>query len=169
MPLPPRSDHRVFVILPQYISSIPAEVYDGQSFIATPEMFHLYVHFVNPFTNWRFPTELKSMGFIPPEPREFVRACLFYGQDNMLRFPGFVRPDTWTPGTTVAINRYCIPYLRDGEIPPPITESVVRRELNHRPTVPEYYLRDFARLYQEAVEHWETLQKLEEDYGDSGK
>ena len=169
MPLPPRSVHRVFVILPQQISSLPAEVFDGQSFIATPELFHLYIHFVNPFINWSFPEELKNVGFLPPEPREFVRACLFYGQDNMLRFPGFVRPDTWTPGMTVAINRYCIPYLLNGEIPPPIPEGAVQKELNHRPTISEYYLRDFARLYHEAVEHWEILQRLEGDYGNYGK
>ncbi len=169
MPLPPRSSHRVFVILPQKISSLPAEVYDGQSFIATPELFHLYTHFVNPFMNWSIPAELKNMGFLPPGPRDFVRACLFYEQDNMLRFPGFVRPDAWTPGTTVAINRYCIPYLRNGEIPPLMPENVVQNELNHRPTITEYYLRDFARLYHEAVEHWEILEQLEKNYKDSRK
>jgi hypothetical protein len=169
MPLPPRPFHRVFVILPQQMSSFPAEVLDDQSFIATPELFHLYIHFVNPFMNWRIPAELKSMGFLTPEPREFVRACLFYGQDNMLRFPGFVRPDTRTPDTTVVINRYCIPYLRNGEIPPPMPESLLRNVLDRPPTVFEYYVRDFARLYHETVEHWEILEQLENNYGDSRK
>ena len=168
-PLPPRSFHRVLVILPQKISTLPEEVFDGQSFIATPELFHLYIHFVNPFMDWRIPEELKNIGFSTPEPREFVRACHFYGQDNMLRLPGFVRPDTWTPGATVAVNRYCIPYLLNGEIPPPMPESAVRIELDHRPTVCEYYLRDFAGLYRESVEHWEILQQLEESYGNSVK
>lgn len=159
-PLPPRSFHRVLVILPQQISSLPPEVFDSQSFIATPELFHLYIHFVNPFMNWSIPEELKNMGFLAPQPEEFVRACSFYGQDNMLRLPGFVRPDTWTPGTTVAVNRHCIPYLRNGEVPPPIPESAVKTELDHRPKISEYYLRDFARLYRESVEHWEILQQL---------
>jgi hypothetical protein len=166
MPLPPRSFQRVLVVLPQQATLLPSEAFDSQSFVATPELFHLYIHFVNPFMNWSIPEELKDMGFLSPEPREFVRACSFYGQDNMLRLPGFVRPDTWTPGTTVAVNRYCIPYLRNGEIPPPMPESAVRIELDHRPTVSEYYLRDFARLYRESVEHWEILQRLEKDYGD---
>lgn len=169
MPLPPRSFRRIFVILPKQITSLPAEVFDGQPFIGTPELFHLYTHFVNPFMNWTIPAELKNLGFIAPEPREFVRACLFYGQDNMLRFPGFIRPDTRTPGTTIAINRYCIPYLRDGEIPPPMSESLLRNGLDRPPTVFEYYLRDFARLYHEAVEQWEILQQLEKSYGNSGK
>jgi hypothetical protein len=169
MPLPPRSPQRLFVILPQQIPSLPAEVFEDQSFIATPEMFHLYIHFANPFMNWRIPAELISLGFLAPEPREFVRACQFYGQDNMLRFPGFNRTDTWTPGTTVAVNRHCISYLRNGEIPPPMPESAMRKELNHRPTVSEYYLRDFARLYHESLEHWEILERLEGDYGSPGK
>lgn len=166
-PLPPRSFHRVLVILPQGISSLPDEVFDSQSFIATPELFHLYIHFVNPFMNWRIPEELKNIGFLTPELREFVRACHFYGQDNMLRLPGFVRRDTWTPGTTVAVNRYCIPYLRNGEIPPPMPESAVRIELDHRPKISAYYQQDFGRLYHESLEHWEILEQLEKRYMDS--
>jgi hypothetical protein len=45
-------------------------------------------------------------------------------------------------------------------------ESAVRIELDHRPTVSEYYLQDFARLYRESLEHWEILQRLEKKYGD---
>jgi hypothetical protein len=161
MSLPPRSRQRVIVVLPHPGCALPEAAFESQSLLATPELLHLYLHYFNPFLDWTLPVELRTLGFTAPSPHEYVRACLFYGQDNIWRMPGFVRPDTWLPHAVLAFNRYSVPYLRNGEVPPPMPGEVVQAALAHLPTIADYYLRDYARLYRQSLDQLKILEELE--------
>jgi hypothetical protein len=157
----PRSRSRILVVLPHPESAVPAAAYEKQSILVTPEMLHLYIHYLNPFADWTLPSELRRLGFTPPTHPEFLRACLFHGQDSMWRRPGFVSKDTWIPGTGFAFNQYSTPYLRDGNIPPPMPEDKVRAILENNSTCREFYARDFASFYSESMEQMSVLQQLQ--------
>jgi hypothetical protein len=161
MLFPPRSRSRILVILPHPETSLPAAAFEDQSYLATPEMLHLSLHYFNPFLDWILPPELKRLGFAAPRPIQFVRACLLFGQENTLRLPGFARSETWLPHTILAFNQHSIPYLRNGEVPPPMPQEAVRVVLEHNPTCSEYYLRDYAQLYRRSVEQLKALEQLE--------
>ena len=161
MLMPPRSRARVLVILPHPGAALPAAAFEDQSFIATPELLHLYLHYFNPFLDWILPPELRCLGFMAPKPNQFVRACLYLGSDNTLRLPGFVRKDAWIPYTIFSFNQYCIPYLCNGEVPPPMPEDTLRPLLEHNPDCSQYYLRDFAQLYRMSLEQSQILEQLE--------
>jgi hypothetical protein len=149
------------IILPRCESPLPPEVFDPQSFIATPELLHLYMYYANPFMNWFLPQELKDLGFLTPPPRQFVRACMFFGQDNNMRRPGFLVPYSYTPGTTVAINRHCLPYLQNGEVPPPMPADLLQAALTHELSNSDFYLQDFGKVYREALEQLRIFEGLE--------
>jgi hypothetical protein len=161
MLLPPRSHERVLVILPHPETALPEEAFNSQSFIATPELLHLSVRYFNPFFHWTLPPVLKRLGFTDPQPIDFVRACLLFGQENTLRLPGFARSQTWLPHAIVEFNQYSIPYLRNGEVPPPMPEETVRAALGHDSTCSEYYLKEFAPLYRRTTEQLRILESLE--------
>jgi hypothetical protein len=164
MPLPPRSQKRILVILPNPATPLPAAAFEEQSFIATPELLHLYVHYLNPFLDWTLPPELRRLGFLTPNIGEFARACRFFAQDNILRFPGFIRADTWLPGAIIAFNHHSIPHLQNGEIPPPMSEEKVRALLEYNPTYSEYYRNDFGLLYERLLEQSDTLSLLAKSF-----
>jgi hypothetical protein len=161
MLMPPRSRWRVLVVLPHPGAALPAAAFEDQSFIVTPELLHLYIHYFSPFLDWSLPPELRRLGFRSPNPNQFVHACLYLGSDSMLRLPGFVRKDAWLPYTIFSINQYCIPYLRNGEVPPPIPEDTLRSLLEHTPDCAQYYQRDFPQLYRMSLEQSRVLEQLE--------
>jgi hypothetical protein len=162
MLMPPRSRQRVLVVLPHPETALPAAAFEDQSLLVTPELLHLYLHYFDPFLDWTLPPELRRLGFTAPTPMEFVRACLFYGQDNILRLPGFVRDNaTWLPHAILAFNRYSIPYLRNGEVPPPMPDKDVRDALAHNPNCSEYYLQDYPQLFRQFGEQLKVLEGLE--------
>jgi hypothetical protein len=162
MLMPPRSRQRVLVILPHAEAVLPAAAFEAQSLLATPEFLHLYLHYFNPFLDWTLPPEIRALGFSIPIPYEFVRACLFYGQDNILRLPGFVRDDAgWLPHAVLAFNHYSIPYLYNGDVPPPMPEKDVLDSIAHSPNCSEYYCREYAELYRRFGEQLKVLEQLE--------
>jgi hypothetical protein len=162
MLMPPRSRQRVLVILPHPDAALPAAAFEAQSLLATPEFLHLYLHYFNPFLDWTLPPELRKLGFSIPTPHEFVRACLFYGQDNILRLPGFVRKDAaWLPHAVLAFNHYSIPYLCSGEAPPPMPEKDVLDSVAHDANCLDYYRREYAQLYRRFGEQLKALEQLE--------
>jgi hypothetical protein len=161
MPMLPRSRRRVLVMLPHPGAALPAAAFEDQSLLATPEMLHLTIHYFNPFFDWTLPTELRKLNFLPPTPREFVRACLFHAENSLLRRPGFVRSDAWLPCAVFAFNEYSLPYLRNGEAPPPMSEEAVRAVLEHNPTCNEYYRQEYASIYKRWTEQLSDLEKLE--------
>ena len=161
MLLPPKSRKRVLVVLPQPGASLPAEAFEAQSFIAIPELLHLYIHYLNPFLDWTLPSEIKRLGFTTPDPVQFVRACQYHGQDNTLRMPGFVGGrESWLPGACIAFTQHSLPYLQNGEVPPPMKEEDVRAVLGYQPAISEYYERDFSRLYRCSMEQLKILDQL---------
>jgi hypothetical protein len=162
MLMPPRSRHRVLVVLPHPEAPLPEAAFEAQSLLATPEFLHLYLHYYNPFLDWTLPPEIRKLGFAAPTPHEFVRACLFYGQDNILKLPGFVRKDsTWLPHAILAFLRHSVPYLLNDEVPPPMSEKSVLDSIAHTPDCSEYYIRDFPKLCRGFEEQLEVLEKLE--------
>ena len=161
MLMPPRNRRRVLVVLPHPDAALPERAFEAQSLLATPELLHLYLHYFDPFLDWTLPSELRNLGFSVPDPYEFVRACLFFTQDNILRMPGFVRDDTWVPHAALAFSEYSVPYLRNGEVPPPMSEEAVRAALARFPPCSEYYLRDYPQLYRQSLEQWKNLEQLE--------
>jgi hypothetical protein len=161
---PPRFPERVYVIVPQAGFPAPAEAFAPFSFFCTPELLHLYSHYVNPFTAWYWPPELRRLGFVQPAPREYVRACLFFLEDNMLRFPGFAHKDTWTVGTAVALSRHCVSYLEKGEIPPPMPAEAVLPLMEHAPACSDFYRHEFGKVYWQAAEQRRMLEELEKRF-----
>jgi hypothetical protein len=157
----PRSASRTLVVLPQPGAALPAAAYKEQSLLATPEMLHLYLHYLNPFLAWTLPQELRSLGFKTPGHHAFLRACLFHGQDSMWRRPGFTYKDAAAPCIAFAFNQYSIPYLQDGQVPPPMPEEKVKAVLAHNPSCFEFYQRDFAGFYRESMGQMKVLQQLE--------
>ena len=154
MLMPPRSRQRVLVILPHPDAALPAAAFEDQSLLVTPELLHLYLHYFCPFLDWTLPPEIRKLGFSAATPIEFVRAGLFYGQDNILRLPGFVRDNaTWLPHAVFAFNQYSIPYLRNGEVPPPMPEKDVRDSLAHNPNCSEYYLQRLRTVISSGLEN----------------
>lgn len=164
-PLAPRSRLRVFVIPPGPGYAPPAEAFEADSFLATPELLHLCSHYVNPFAAWGLPPELSRLGFVRPSPKEYVRACLFYLQDNTLRNVGFAHRDTWVAGATVAVVAHSIPYLRNGEIPPPMQAQNMQALLEHQPSVADFYREEFGRIYSQSQGQLEVLEELERRLG----
>jgi hypothetical protein len=161
MLMPPRSRERILVVLPSYNSPLPAEIFEPNALIATPEMLHLSVRYFNPFYDWNLPPELRRLGYTSPQPIDFVRACLLFGQENTLRLPGFARAETWLTHTIIAFNEYSIPYLRKGKVPPPMPEAAIRALLEHNPNCSEYYLKDYRKLYHQTKEQLRILERME--------
>lgn len=160
--LPPRSRRRVLVILPHPEAGLPAEAFEDQSMLVTPELLHLYVHYFNPFLDWTLPSEIRRLGFSMPNSQEFVRACLHLGQDNILRLPGFVRKDgAWVPIAVRAFSRHSIPCLLNGEIPPPMPEKRVLESVAYSPTCAHYYRREYADLRDAFEEQLKILEQLD--------
>ncbi|HTY63512.1 MAG TPA: hypothetical protein VMG30_14795 [Acidobacteriota bacterium] len=162
MLLPPRSRQRVVVVLPHPEAALPAAAFEAQALLVTPELLHLYLHYFDPFLDWNLPSEIRKLGFSAPKPYEFVRACLFFGQDNILRLPGFVRKDTtWLPHAVLAFSRHSVPYLIHDEVPPPMPEKEILDSIARTPDCSEYYCRDYARLCRGFGEQLKVLEQLE--------
>lgn len=160
--LPPRSRQRVLVILPHPDADLPEEAFEAQSLLATPELLHLYLHYLNPFSDWTLPPDIRELGYSAPTPHEYVRAGLFNGQDNNMRLPGFVRKDgAWLPITVFSFNRYSIPYLANREVPPPMPEKDLRDTLMHACSCEDYYLHEFPRLHRAFAEQLAILEQME--------
>jgi len=157
-PMPPGLRERLFVVPPGSGCPIPTEAYQPFPFIATPELLALYCHYANPFAAWGFPRELTEAGFVQPSLRQYVRSCRFYLQDNFLRLVGFTNGGSpWLPGITVATVAHALPYLQNGETPPPMPVQQKPPESS----VEEFYRRDFGRIYCQAQEQLEVLEELD--------
>ncbi len=161
MLMPPRSRERILVVLPNHDTPLPTEVFEPNALIATPEMLHLSIRYFNPFYDWNLPPELRRLGYTSPQPIDFVRACLLFGQENTLRLPGFARAETWLTHTIIAFNEYSIPYLCKGEVPPPMPEAAIRALLEHNPNCLEYYLKEYEKLYHQTKEQLRVLEMME--------
>jgi hypothetical protein len=159
--LPPRSGHRLVVVWPDAGCPPPPEASEPSAFLVTPELLHLYLHYVNPFLAWTLPPELERLGFTAPSPREYVRAGLNLCFDFTTRFPGFLHEETWMPGATAAFCEYSLPYLQNGEVPPAMPEQAVRALMGHRPSCREYYEKDFAGVYKRTANVWSALDRLD--------
>ncbi len=159
-PLLPSCYWRTLVVAPDGGCAFPKEAYAADSFIATPELLHLYCHFANPFAFWRMPLLLSGIGFVPPSPHSFLNACLNLQMDFSLRFPGFLYPHTWPPAMSVAFVEHSIPYLQKGRTPPPAPDQVIREVLRRQPSVSDYYERYFPALYRQAVRQWAALDEM---------
>jgi hypothetical protein len=157
----PRFRERSLVIVPEANSPIPAEALEPGSFLSTPELLHLYVHYVSPFLDWTLPRELRRLGFQRPTPAEFIRACLFYGHSHTTRNPGFMHGDVTAPAKGIALLRHSVAYLRNGEVPPPLPQQEIDAASQHRPSVSGYFRRDFAGIYRQTQELWGELRCLD--------
>jgi hypothetical protein len=161
MRMAPRFRGRSAVIVPGTGFPVPAGSLEPHSFLSTPELLHLYVHYVNPFFDWILPSELRRLGFSGPTPREFVRACLFYGHSHITRNPGFMHPHTAAPATMIALLMHSAAHLRNGETPPPMPFAEVDAIAQRQPSLLEYYRKDFARTYRQSEEVWSLLKGLD--------
>jgi hypothetical protein len=157
----PRFRGRSFVIVPGTGFRVPAGSLEPHSFLSTPELLHLYVHYVNPFFDWVLPSDLRRLGFSGPTPREFVRACLFHGHSHTTRNPGFMHHHTAAPATTIALLKHSAGYLRNGETPPPMLLEDVDAIAQRPPALLEYYREDFAQTYRQSEELWLFLNGLD--------
>ncbi len=160
--LPPRFRPRVFVLLPGSESPLPPEAFLPGSFVASYELFDLYLHFVNAFAYWILPPEVAGLGFEPPSTAAFIRSCLFQGHSHTLRNPGFMNQSTWAPGAWIAMVSDALPYLREGRTPPTPPPEAITAWTADRPSCADYYRLVFPRVYQQAGELWKTLRELEE-------
>lgn len=158
--VPPRYRRRTLVVLPDADSPLPPEAFQPGSFLCTPEVFDLCLHYQNPFLAWVCPPQLFALGMLPPAAADFVRAGMYFGLDGAVWNPGFQHPDTWTPAASVAVIRHALPYLESGRIPPPLDNALVARLAADRPSIPEYYRRVFPRVYRESEEQWDRLTRL---------
>ena len=158
--VPPRYRRRTLVVLPDADSPLPREAFQPGSFLCTPEVFHLCLHYQNPFLSWVCPPQLRALGMRAPTRAEFVRAGLYFGLDGAVWNPGFQNPDTWTPAATIAVIRHALPCLEAGRVPPPLDDALAARLAADRPSVTEYYRRVFPHLYRESEEQWERLTRL---------
>ncbi|MBI5280598.1 MAG: hypothetical protein HY858_02865 [Candidatus Solibacter usitatus] len=144
----PRFRERAFLVMPGRTGGPAPKALEPCSFLTTPELLHLYVHFVNPFMDWILPAELRELGFQRPSPEAFARACLFYGHTHTTRNPGFMHAHVAAPAMILALLEYSCGYLQNGETPPvPVperVESIGRR----RVSLAGYYLREFSPIYQ---------------------
>jgi hypothetical protein len=160
MRMPPRYRQRTLVAIPRADSPLPREAFQPGSFLCTPEVFDLCLHYLNPFLTWVCPPELTALGIEPPACEAFVRAGRFFGHNHTLRNPGFIHKDTWTAPAFVELMRHALPYLESGRIPPPLDEGTIARLATYRPTCAEYYRRVFPSVYQESEAQWERLERL---------
>ena len=158
----PRAPERHYVIVPATGFPAPAAASHPLSFFATPELLHLFVHYVFPFLSWYLPPEFRRLGFVEPTPREFARCCALFIQDGFLRHPGFAHLDTGVPRAMVALSRQCLPRLLNNEIPPPAGEEALRILREPRMRCERYYTHEFGRLYRQAREQWDVLEELED-------
>lgn len=161
MRMAPRFRERSMVIVPGTGFPVSAGSLKPHSFLSSPELLHLYVHYVNPFFDWILPSELRRLGFSGPTPREFVRACLFYGHSHTTRNPGFMHHHTAAPATIMALLKHSAAHLRNGETPPPMPLAEVDAIQNRRPALLEYYRKDFAQTYRQSEELWLLLKGLD--------
>jgi hypothetical protein len=159
-PVLPRSQHRVVVVVPDERSAIPAEAFQPQSFFASPELLHLFVHYVNPFFDWILPDELRQLGFVPPDQKSYLRACRFFGGAAATREPGFLHKGTWVPGAAAAMFGYAIEHLKNGATPPALPMGTLQALGEHVPAVSEYYANEFASIYRKAKERSRVLATL---------
>jgi predicted nucleotidyltransferase len=158
--MPPRYRQRMLVTLPSADSPLPREAFRPGSFLCTPEVFDLCLHYLNPFLAWVCPAELTGLGIELPAPSAFARAGRFFGHNHTLRNPGFIHQDTWTAPAFVEVMRHSLPYLDEGRIPQPLGDATVARLAADRPSCREYYGRVFPRVYRDSEEQWERLQRL---------
>jgi hypothetical protein len=158
--LAPRFRDRAFLVLPEADAGVRPEALEPGSFVTTPELLHLYLHFVNPFMDWVLPDALRRAGFQPPSPEAFTRACLFYGHTHTTRNPGFMHPHAAAPGMILGLLEHCAEYLRDGEAPPPPAPEQAEASGRRRIAVEEYYLREFDCTYGRTARVWEELRGL---------
>ena len=159
--MPPRYRQRIFVILPDADSPLPPEAFQPGSSLCTPELFDLYLHYMNPFLAWVCPEELARLGTRPPSAAAFVRGCLVFGHNHTLRNPGFMYKFTWPPAAFIEVVRHSVPHLDAGRVPPPLAPGLVSKLLVSPPSPADYYRSVFPRVYRESEEQWNRLKELE--------
>jgi len=159
--MPPRYRPRTLVFVPEARSPLPPESLQAGSSVLTPERFHLYIRYWNPFLYWVLPEQMQELGIQPPRVEDFIRACFFIGDNHTLRNPGFIHQDTWTPGAFAELVKYALPYLREGLIPPPPEEEAVKGWIHAKPAVEVYYREMFPKLYREYESLWAQLEEVE--------
>ena len=153
----PKFRERVFAVIPDAASPVPPEMLASCSSLCTPELLHLYLHYANPFLDWVLPDQLRRLGFRPPAPDAFVRACRFFGHSHVTRNPGFMHGDTTAPAVSSALLQHSLNYLRDGRTPPPLPLERLDAIARHRPGCLDYYRRDFAKIYGTFESLWISL------------
>jgi hypothetical protein len=156
----PKFRERGFVVFPDAASSVPPEMLASCSSLCTPELLHLYVHYANPFLDWVLPPQLRRLGFRLPTPDAFLRACRFFGHSHVTRNPGFMHHDTTAPAVSIALLQHSIDYLRDGRTPPPLPLDRLKAIARHRPSCPDYYRKDFDKIYRTSESLWNSLGEL---------
>lgn len=160
--LAPRFHDRLLVVIPEAGSQIPSDTLKPGSFLATPELLHLYLHYVNPFLDWTLPNELRDLGFRCPTQMEFVRAFLFYGHSHTCRNPGFMYGDVTAPSKTLSLLRHSVAFLQNGKVPPPISQPEIEAFAAFRPSIDDYFRKHFARIYFQNRELWEKLKCMQD-------
>jgi len=155
--LPPVWGETVLVVVPRPDSELPPEAGLPNALLLTPEALHLYIEYVNPFSEWILPPSVRDLGIPPPSRAAFVRACRNYGASFRTRLPGF---EDKTPLVAVGrafTSRYAARALAAGEMPAPaiFQQLGCESELTH--SVSRYYREIYGRLRGVVDETWEKL------------
>ena len=131
--LAPLSHQRIFVVLSGPRSPLPPEAFLPGSFVCTPEILDLFLHYSDTFLHWVLPAELRELGMKPPSLREFLQTCRVYVHSRFLRHPGFLIPNSCIPFAVISNLKHALDYLSGGEIRPPIPQQEMRRLLAKAP------------------------------------
>ncbi len=162
-PMPPRDLERCFVLLPEdrfRPAGIPVNALAPGAILATAELLHLYIKYVQPFSYWYLQPRLAELGMVPPDPEDFVFSCLFFLQDNLLRTAGFTHRDPWAPAAMVAVVEYALPYLEDGLRPPVPSERQLFAFFEGPGSIHELYAHHFERIYWQSRRQLERLEHI---------
>lgn len=159
-PLPPEYAPRTFVIVPHSNSTLPPEAFGQDSIVFTPEVLHLFLHYVNPFAYWILPPEVVNLGLQPPNVESFERSCIFHSIPFRLRAPGFIESDTRGPIVRVITIGHALRWLRRGELPPPLPPEQIAALRRTRMSAEDYYRSVYPQLYRDLLKIWEGLEDL---------
>jgi predicted nucleotidyltransferase len=157
MLLPPALRQRVLIVLTHQACDLPAEAFDPDSLICTPEALDLYVQYVNPFAFSHLPGPVRDLGVHAPSRTDFADCCRRYTDRMMLRAPVFMRVDTVEPAQRAYTARFGLDCLRAGKVPgkpvpPPAME---------RPSLSDYYRKSYPQLCAEMAAVWRDLEEIE--------
>jgi predicted nucleotidyltransferase len=147
--IPPLCLERRLVILPGPDSPLPPQAFEPDSFVCTPEVVDLFLHFKNAFVHWILGPELRDLGLRPPTIAGFLRSCLFYGHSRFLFTPGFAGTDASTQAARLAQIRHAVDRAANGELPPSFPGHGIQRLIAGAPSVQDYYRHQYGPLRHE--------------------